>query len=60
MHLYWRLKEELKYLNETLVMKEPSMIREYNAWCKRNRLDQVQGEDKKPGIKVASNLFSHN
>lgn len=33
MHLYWRIIEELKYLNENWTMKDPSLARCFNHWA---------------------------
>jgi len=36
MYFYWRMKEELKYLGEDLVFHDPSFIREYRRWSRKN------------------------
>ncbi|MFP4037398.1 MAG: hypothetical protein ACLFUE_07745 [Desulfobacteraceae bacterium] len=36
MHLYWRVIEELKYLNEIWTMKDPSLARCFNQWVRKN------------------------
>lgn len=36
MHFYWRIIEELKYLNENWVMKDPSLLRAYERWVRKN------------------------
>jgi hypothetical protein len=36
MHLYWRVIEELKYLNETWTMTDPSLCRCYSHWVRKN------------------------
>ncbi len=36
MHFYWRIIEELKYLNENWVMRDPSLLRAYERWISRN------------------------
>ncbi|MFO7785481.1 MAG: hypothetical protein ACQET7_04875 [Thermodesulfobacteriota bacterium] len=36
MHLYWRVIEELKYLNETWIMTDPSLSRSYDRWVRKN------------------------
>ncbi len=36
MHLYWRVIEELKYLNETWTMRDPSLSRSYDRWMRKN------------------------
>ena len=35
MHLYWRIKEELRYLGEELVFRDPSLLREYRRWIQK-------------------------
>jgi hypothetical protein len=34
MHLYWRIIEELKYLDEIWIIKDPSMLRRYKHWIR--------------------------
>jgi len=36
MHFYWRIKEELKFLGESLIFNDPSLKREYHLWLKKN------------------------
>jgi hypothetical protein len=36
MHLYWRIIEELKFLNETWVMTDPSLLRCFEQWTRKN------------------------
>ena len=36
MHFYWRVIEELKYLNEIWRMADPSLARCFAQWIKRN------------------------
>jgi len=36
MHLYWRVIEELKYINETWTMTDPSLSRCYDHWVRKN------------------------
>jgi len=38
MHLYWRIKEELRYLDEVLIFHDPSLVREYRRWILRNAI----------------------
>ncbi|MBW1667323.1 MAG: hypothetical protein JRJ66_04575 [Deltaproteobacteria bacterium] len=35
MHIYWRVKEELKYLGEILVFHDPGLQREYRRWLQK-------------------------
>ncbi len=44
MHLYWRVIEELKYLNETWTMMDPSLSRNYDQWVRRNAAALVLAE----------------
>jgi hypothetical protein len=37
MHFYWRVKEELRYLGEVLIFRDPTLLREYRRWLRRNR-----------------------
>ena len=32
MHLYWRLIEELKFMGETIIFHDPSLLRYYKLW----------------------------
>ena len=34
MHFYWRVIEELKYLGEFVVFKDPNLLRCYKFWLK--------------------------
>ena len=36
MHLYWRVIEELKFINETWTMTDPSLSRCYERWMRKN------------------------
>ena len=36
MQLYWRVMEELKFLGETLVFRDPVFRRAFAVWCKKN------------------------
>jgi hypothetical protein len=36
MHLYWRVIEELKYLGETWIIRDPSLLRCYREWLHKN------------------------
>lgn len=36
MHLYWRVIEELKYLNETWTLLDPSLSRCFEQWVRKN------------------------
>jgi len=35
MHIYWRIMGELEELGETLVFHDPSVLREYVKWCRK-------------------------
>ena len=35
MHLYWRIIEELKFLGETWVIHDPSLLRNYCMWLEK-------------------------
>ena len=47
MHLYWRIKEELRYLGEDLVFLDPRFVREYRRWFQKRfrRLESSQRHD---------------
>ena len=45
MHLYWRMREELKYLGETLIIHDPSLLREFNKWIQKRVLGLGLMED---------------
>jgi hypothetical protein len=34
MHLYWRIIEELKYLGEMWIIRDPSILRRYKHWIR--------------------------
>ncbi len=36
MHLYWRIIEELKFLGEMWIIKDPSLARRYAQWLQKN------------------------
>ena len=36
MQIYWRVIEELKFLGENWIFKDPSLSRAYNIWLKKN------------------------
>jgi hypothetical protein len=36
MYLYWRIIEELKYLGETWIIRDPSLLRRYKSWTKKH------------------------
>lgn len=36
MHFYWRIIEELKFIGETWVIKDPSLRRNYEHWLNIN------------------------
>lgn len=39
MQIYWRMIEELRDLGEMMVFHDPSLLREYRRWCRRNKID---------------------
>ena len=36
MHFYWRIIEELKFLGEIVVFKDPTLLRRYNFWLEEH------------------------
>lgn len=36
MFLYWRVQQDLTYLDEVITFHNPSFIRSYKKWMKRN------------------------
>ncbi len=38
MHIYWRIMQDLRELGEMIVFTDPSLLREYKRWCRRNRI----------------------
>lgn len=36
MFLYWRIQKELECLDEVMIFHNPSLIRSYKKWLKRN------------------------
>ena len=36
MHFYWRIIEELKFMGETWVIHDPSLLRNYKRWLAAN------------------------
>jgi hypothetical protein len=36
MHLYWRVIEELKFLGESWTFNDPTLLRHYEWWIKKN------------------------
>jgi len=36
MHFYWRVIEELKFLGETWIFRDPSLARSYRLWTEKN------------------------
>ncbi len=36
MRIYWRIMGDLMELGEMLLFHDPSLLREYGKWCKRN------------------------
>jgi len=65
MHLYWRIIEELKYLNETWVMADPSLSRCFEQWLRKNAeslslAEQDPPSDDKPFFSYKGVLRSLN
>jgi hypothetical protein len=46
MFLYWRIQQDLNDLGEHLIFHDPSFIRCYNHWVKKNTI----------GLAIAENL----
>ncbi|MBW1780167.1 MAG: hypothetical protein JRL30_05465 [Deltaproteobacteria bacterium] len=38
MQFYWRIIEELKFLGETVIFHDPSLLRQYHWWIEKNAL----------------------
>ncbi|RLB39454.1 MAG: hypothetical protein DRH12_11500 [Deltaproteobacteria bacterium] len=36
MQIYWRIMNELLELGEILIIHDPSVLREYGRWCRKN------------------------
>jgi hypothetical protein len=36
MHFYWRIIEELKFLGEIVVFKDPNLLRCYKSWLEEH------------------------
>ena len=36
MHLYWRVREELRFLGEIVIFRDPALKREYTRWVRRH------------------------
>ncbi len=36
MQFYWRIMEELKYLGEVLIFRDPTLLRQYDWWLRKN------------------------
>jgi len=36
MQFYWRIIEELKFLGETLIFHDPTLLRQFNWWIRKN------------------------
>jgi len=41
MQIYWRVINELEELGEKIMFHDPSILREYGKWCKKNRIPYV-------------------
>ena len=46
MFLYWRIQQDLNEMGERLIFHNPSLIRRYHEWVKKNAI----------GLSVAENL----
>lgn len=38
MHFYWRILEELRFIGENWTITDPSLLRSYRNWLRRNAL----------------------
>ena len=36
MHFYWRVIEELKFMGETWMIRDPGLLRNYRRWLRSN------------------------
>jgi len=36
MQFYWRIIEELRYLGEIIIFRDPSLQRQYHWWLRKN------------------------
>lgn len=61
MILYWRIKEELKYLGEDLVFHDPSLIREYRIWTEKHgmALGLIHSESRRSVFSCGAGPFMH-
>jgi len=50
MHFYWKMFEELTYLGETLVFRDPSLRRCFETWITRNAFALYLAEGYDPKI----------
>ena len=38
MHFYWKILEELRFVGESWIIKDPSLLRSYRKWLRRNEV----------------------
>ncbi len=57
MFLYWRIQQDLNDLGEHLIFHDPSFIRCYNHWVKKNTIGLAIAENLDPTafIKISMN-----
>ena len=36
MHFYWKILEELRFVGESWTIRDPSLLRSYRNWLRRN------------------------
>ena len=58
MHLYWRIIEELKYLDEVWIIKDPSILRRYKHWISIHwaSINADFGQDKVKFVQIPCSL----
>ena len=54
MFLYWRIQQDLDCLNEVVIFHNPSFIRSYQKWLKRNAVGILLAE----GIDCSNMIIS--
>jgi len=57
MHLYWRVIEELKYLNETWTLLDSSLCRCFEQWVRKNA--EALSLADRAGEPAPPNVFSY-
>ena len=58
MHLYWRIIEELKFIGETWIFRDPGLDRNFKRWIHKNA-DAIDMQDWSETIQ-GSTLFTLN